>query len=390
MTLISPYSQSQHAIAANDIGARALVLTTDRYSVGLLNASLLALLTHILLVVLIALMLFIFNLLGIKITAFDPAVMKQRDIEFVLVNNPTAPPRDKNTKNRADKATRSGGTVVKNQPKAEPQKAAGRPTPKPQKPRAAQPKQQVTQARPQPRPQPQPVQPAPTPAPQPSPKPAPKAPQPKVPKAPEIAQARPVAAPNPLAPNIKIPMPGNPKAVSTGPIASSSGSSGATSSGGSKGAVGPQAIPGNLSRNIASGSPGSGGRGGASGGSGGTGSYNQSGSPGGGGGRPGIDALPEPDFGPYIAELQRRIKRNWNPPSADRSKRVVALFTINRSGQLTSVRLKSSSGTQAADQAAIAAIQASAPFRNLPTNYRGNSIDVEFIFDYDVFTGKMR
>jgi len=113
----------------------------------------------------------------------------------------------------------------------------------------------------------------------------------------------------------------------------------------------------------------------------------QSGSPGGGGGRPGIDAMPEPDFGPYIAELQRRIKRNWQPPSSDRSKRVVALFTIGRAGQLLSVRLKNGSGSPSADDAAIAAVRASAPFRQLPANYRGNSIDVEFIFDYDVYTG---
>ena len=113
----------------------------------------------------------------------------------------------------------------------------------------------------------------------------------------------------------------------------------------------------------------------------------QSGSPGGGGGRPGIDAMPEPDFGPYINELQRRIKRNWTPPSSDRSKRVVALFTVGRNGQLLGVRIKAPSGSPAADEAALSAVRASAPFRPLPANYRGNTIDIEFIFDYDVYTG---
>ena len=130
-----------------------------------------------------------------------------------------------------------------------------------------------------------------------------------------------------------------------------------------------------------SGSPG------GQGGSGGTGRYNQSGSPGGGGGPAGIDALPEPDFGPYISELQRRIKRNWSPPSDNRNKRVVAIFTIARDGRLVGIRIQQSSGVQSADDAAMAAIRASAPFNPLPVNYRGKDIDVQFIFDYTVHSG---
>jgi TonB family protein len=95
--------------------------------------------------------------------------------------------------------------------------------------------------------------------------------------------------------------------------------------------------------------------------------------------------MEEPDFGPYIAELQRRIRRNWSPPVEDRSKRVVALFKISRDGRLLSLRIQQSSGSPPADQAAIAAVRASAPFRALPPNYRGNDIDVQFIFDYEIY-----
>ncbi len=143
-------------------------------------------------------------------------------------------------------------------------------------------------------------------------------------------------------------------------------------------------IAGNPSR-FSGGNPGRAGRPGGQGGGGGQGSYNQSGSPGGGGGRAGIDAMEEPDFGPYIAELQRRIRRNWAPPVEDRSKRVVALFKISRDGRLLSLRIQQSSGSPPADQAAMAAVRASAPFRALPPNYRGNDIDVQFIFDYEIY-----
>src|SRR5262249_49508160 len=102
------------------------------------------------------------------------------------------------------------------------------------------------------------------------------------------------------------------------------------------------------------------------------------------GGRPGIDAEAEPDFGPYIAELQRRIRRNWAPPTEDRSKRVVAVFRISRDGRLLSLNIQQSSGSPNPDQAAIAAVRASAPFRPLPPNYRGHDIPVQFTFDYEI------
>ena len=76
------------------------------------------------------------------------------------------------------------------------------------------------------------------------------------------------------------------------------------------------------------------------------------GNPGGGGGAPGIDALREPDFGPYMRELQRRIKLNWDPPKGNESKRVVLLFKIARDGRLLSCKVQKSSGMPSADQAA--------------------------------------
>ncbi|MBQ8169079.1 TonB C-terminal domain-containing protein, partial [bacterium] len=120
----------------------------------------------------------------------------------------------------------------------------------------------------------------------------------------------------------------------------------------------------------------------AKGGGGGTGNI---GNPGGGGGAPGIDAIREPDFGPYMRDLQRRIKMNWDPPKGNESKRVVLLFKIAKDGRLLSCSVFKSSGLPNADKAALNAVHLTAPFRPLPADFKGQSIDIQFTFDYNVF-----
>ncbi len=92
------------------------------------------------------------------------------------------------------------------------------------------------------------------------------------------------------------------------------------------------------------------------------------------------------DFGPYMAELQRRIKRNWQPPKDPNSRQVVVEFTIFKNGELGSVKLSRSSGLSINDQAAISAIRAAAPFMPLPKG-ADDSVDIQFTFDYRVFGG---
>jgi len=86
-----------------------------------------------------------------------------------------------------------------------------------------------------------------------------------------------------------------------------------------------------------------------------------------------------------MRELQRRIKMNWDPPKGDESKRVVLLFKIAKDGRLLSCQVYKSSGLPNADKAAINAVQATAPFRPLPAEYKNSSIDIHFTFDYNVF-----
>lgn len=92
------------------------------------------------------------------------------------------------------------------------------------------------------------------------------------------------------------------------------------------------------------------------------------------------------DFGPYMNELQLSIKKNWNPPSGDKSKRVILLFSIARNGELLNVKVYKSSGSLRADNAAIEAVKATAPFKPLPIDFNDNSVDIQFSFDYNVFS----
>lgn len=96
-------------------------------------------------------------------------------------------------------------------------------------------------------------------------------------------------------------------------------------------------------------------------------------------------AFNEPDFEPYMRELQRRIKLNWDPPKGNEAKRVVVLFKIAKDGRLLSCNIKKSSGLPSADQAALKAVKLTAPFRPLPSNFKGSSVDIQFTFDYNVF-----
>jgi TonB family protein len=91
------------------------------------------------------------------------------------------------------------------------------------------------------------------------------------------------------------------------------------------------------------------------------------------------------DFGPYLAEMQRRIKRAWFPPKGNESKKIVLKFKIARNGSVSDIRLSRSSGLQIADEAAMTAIQ-NAGLPPLPAG-TDDQVEIKFTFDYNVFNG---
>jgi len=92
------------------------------------------------------------------------------------------------------------------------------------------------------------------------------------------------------------------------------------------------------------------------------------------------------DFGAYMAQLQRRIKRYWNPTRAESSLVVKVQFSIHKDGQLSNLHLVKLSGLSEADKRALAAVEDAAPFAPLPKG-SPESVDIEFTFDYNVFKG---
>ena len=92
------------------------------------------------------------------------------------------------------------------------------------------------------------------------------------------------------------------------------------------------------------------------------------------------------DFGPYMADLQRKIKLSWVKPKGNESKRIVVQFKIHRDGTLSNLMIDHSSGVAVADQAALKAVENAAPFKQLPDG-APNDVDIQFTFDNNVFGG---
>ncbi len=380
------------------------VTRADKESISLQKGITISAILHPAGLLVLWLILTILALLGIHLTMFEKPKPKVNDIEFVLVDKEEMP-LNKNTKFRADRNSRTGGindpkkpvSLPSAQPTSRPKPASQSSAPAPVKKKQSfvdkiaqnvtpkktittQPKATTPQKNVQPAPQVQ----------QEIPKPKAARPQPPTSKPSVRPTMTPKTVQRPSSSPFKVPVPpGGTKSgqYATGPISGSGSSQSGGTKGGGTYAPNPSLAPvggsSSGSRLASSGSGSGSGRSGSGYSSGGSGSGG--GNPGGGGGRPGIDAIREPDFGPYMRELQRRIKMNWDPPKGNESKRVVLLFKIAKDGRLLSCSVFKSSGLQNADKAAINAVHLAAPFRPLPPEYKGSSIDIQFTFDYNVF-----
>lgn len=88
----------------------------------------------------------------------------------------------------------------------------------------------------------------------------------------------------------------------------------------------------------------------------------------------------------YVASMRSRISANWlmatvsaNIASAPRA---YLTFEILRDGTVTNVQITQSSGIPEVDRSALRAILASNPLPPLPPDYSGQSVNVEFYFDF--------
>lgn len=345
----------------------------------------------------------ILMLLGFNMHLFDKPKPKVNNIEFVLVDKEDTP-INKKTPYRADRNSRAGGHHDPTKKVSMPSTPSA-PAAKPSTPAPAAKAKPAPAPKQTPKPQqvkkPEPAKKAlqnlmPKPAQKPAPKPqeAPAAPKAVAPAKPNPPTARPsIKPPNTPKPVAKpssafqVPVPKGGTAgghYATGPISGSGKLANGGSSGGSGSSSSGRYTPAPVLAPTGAGSSSGSKLAKGAGSGGGSGAYGNPG-PGNPNGRPGIDAIREPDFGPYMRELQRRIKMNWNPPKGNESKRVVLLFKIAKDGRLLSCSVFKSSGLPSADSAAINAVKLTAPFKPLPAEFKGQSIDIQFTFDYNVF-----
>lgn len=91
------------------------------------------------------------------------------------------------------------------------------------------------------------------------------------------------------------------------------------------------------------------------------------------------------DMKRYVANIERKLKMNWDEPKDIGNNPVELKFKIGKDGSLISYNIYKSSGSTSADKAAVEALKRTAPFTPLPESFTGSSVDVLFTFDLKIF-----
>jgi protein TonB len=85
-------------------------------------------------------------------------------------------------------------------------------------------------------------------------------------------------------------------------------------------------------------------------------------------------------FSYYVQQLVSLIGANWFRPDASEGAVCTVSFRIQRSGQVTDVKVEASSGTSYYDRAAVRAVYAANPLPPLPNDYRNEQLGVHLRF----------
>lgn len=91
------------------------------------------------------------------------------------------------------------------------------------------------------------------------------------------------------------------------------------------------------------------------------------------------------DYQPYMNEMQRRIKRAWFPPKCATSQLAKVTFKTSKDGYISDIKFVTHSSTKTSDDAALRALANAQPLPKLPEG-SPDKMDVEFTFDYNVFS----
>lgn len=92
------------------------------------------------------------------------------------------------------------------------------------------------------------------------------------------------------------------------------------------------------------------------------------------------------NYGPFMADLQGRIKRVWHPPKLTESYKLMTLFKINRTGEVVDIKIVAPHALESVNEAALSAVKDAAPLR-FPEGCREKTVDIEFTFEYNTYNG---
>jgi TonB family protein len=93
-----------------------------------------------------------------------------------------------------------------------------------------------------------------------------------------------------------------------------------------------------------------------------------------------LDATVDPIWGAYLAGLNQLIDQHWQRVAVASTRRTQIRFRVDRQGRVTGLQIMQTSGDPVADQAALEAVRAAAPFAPLPQNAPEEVLTVNFTF----------
>lgn len=98
-----------------------------------------------------------------------------------------------------------------------------------------------------------------------------------------------------------------------------------------------------------------------------------------------LAALKGIDLSGYLAEMEGKVKPNWNPAFRQDERTTVLTFKIEKSGQVTGLQISQGSGSDEADREALEAVQNSVPFAPLPTDFPLEALEITFSFNIHIY-----
>lgn len=98
-----------------------------------------------------------------------------------------------------------------------------------------------------------------------------------------------------------------------------------------------------------------------------------------------LKALKGIDLSQYLAEMEGKVKPNWNPAFRQDERTTVLTFNIQKDGQITGLQVSQSSGLDEVDREALDAVQNSVPFAPLPANFPLEDLEITFSFNIHIY-----